>query len=807
MENRPEFIYSSEIRNLPSYIIKKFSDFLNENEVSYSLMNDSFIVEFRNQFELEKITDLATKIKQAPNYIESLLLFEDLDPEDLFIFSPYLPFIELIPYLNKLEQKGIIFNFNKDNENDYAIDGLHCVNVISHTDYQKHIQLEEINYYLWSERCASSLAEAWMVKIGFNSLGTSFEQKRQVEHIIDFLNHFDYELGLLEDAYSRGEISVNQFKDRKNTIEKEMNAAKNSSLQENLVKANHWISKKNKKLTSREDWSGLLEVYSSGEFKFYQLLSPKSKDRESYLLNHCVGQGGYDDTAGIYSVRTLDNIPLATIEVSSSFKVEQIQGEYNREITDLAILTAIRNFVSSYLHVVPDELEDLTNSGWNRLSLVFVSDSPINSSRYISEEYELFFPAGLTPEAVDSLSKIILPSLNNWEQIMLDFIKSKEYLPTLSSHLIMQFKDKPPFIKITDFLGFNLNNSLIIFNSTYSKVHRLIQFFNRNRTLLKKEINDKISLKLIEAKRITTSIEANRFISKCYSDFSLMLKTPYALFSQITFNLCNEYNSLITTLSTNNLNRLEPLIPASYTELDLLTQLLIPDPTLRHSLSLIENDLPGELTNLSTLTYELSSEPSLAKSCSCCNESTIKGQVVTLNKEIKLKIYEIEKIFSTNKTEINYIFNLSSISSTLNEIFLEYAYGNKEKAIAWLTQELSFTIYKNKQVSLKTINTKQLVEKTYTLLNEILSLNKKKYKKLQSLQDCFQCYAKRDTFITESSYIKELEGTALNIKASLSTVDKIITALSLTQLTQEKNFIPLWTNSWTELLSLLITKK
>lgn len=76
----------------------------------------------------------------------------------------------------------------------------------------------------------------------------------------------------------------------------------------------------------------IVKEYPDG-MKMVRIMTPKGLDRESAMLRHCVGGGGYDRllTDGgfaIYSLRTKDNVAVATLECAAS-RIRQIRGMRN----------------------------------------------------------------------------------------------------------------------------------------------------------------------------------------------------------------------------------------------------------------------------------------------------------------------------------------------------------------------------------------------------------------------------------------------------------------------------------------------
>jgi len=96
-----------------------------------------------------------------------------------------------------------------------------------------------------------------------------------------------------------------------------------------------------------------------------QLFSPESLDFESDCMNHCAGDGYYDNQVHradvqIYSVRNKRGLPQLTLEVNNGIIV-QAQGHGNRVPNDPALRAAVRKFMYAENLEIPDV------NGWNKL--------------------------------------------------------------------------------------------------------------------------------------------------------------------------------------------------------------------------------------------------------------------------------------------------------------------------------------------------------------------------------------------------------------------------------------------------------
>lgn len=96
-----------------------------------------------------------------------------------------------------------------------------------------------------------------------------------------------------------------------------------------------------------------------------QLFSPESLDFESDCMNHCAGDGYYDNQVHrtdvqIYSVRDKKGFPHLTLEVNNGIIV-QAQGHGNRVPNDPKLRVAVRKFMRAENLEIPDI------NGWNKL--------------------------------------------------------------------------------------------------------------------------------------------------------------------------------------------------------------------------------------------------------------------------------------------------------------------------------------------------------------------------------------------------------------------------------------------------------
>lgn len=749
----PEFVYSAEIHNIPLNIQEKFMSYLSDRNIGFSLVNNSFIVELSNQKEYEEILSLSNEIKKADNFIEALLLFPELNIEDLFYYSTYIPFDDLIPYLNDLESRGLIFSFNENNANDYAMDAIDFIKIISKEEYLKLITVEETVYYLWTEKANSTLAEQWLLSTGFNYLNKNISSKPQLVHVIDYLNHFENKISSLEDDYSNGRVSLAIFKNRKIGLEKKKKSAINSSFEENLIKANQWMVQEAKRLNTQEDWSGLREVFKIKSYTFYQLLSDKAKDRESGILNHCVGQGGYDDVAGIYSLRTNENIPLATIEINANFEVEQVQGSYNQEIIEKDVLEAIRLFLHDYLKIQPKTIEELSNTGWSSLSLTFIISEKDN--KFISDSYEVFFPSCLAELPTDNFFKIILPPNGLWEQPLLSLLEEKKVPAAVQQVVLAQIKIMPPFLIKKEIAGIPFRQDILTFYPTFIKSKNIIHFFNKNLSYIRKEFKIKINELIKQISLCSNSIELNNLLFKITSFGINLGKSPYVYLSNATLNTIKEYNELVKNRDLNTKHYLDPFLKEILVKHNLNSpNELVSNSLLKTIFSISKNSISENIRSISAKIYDFPVNVPTVKSCPICNEFEIRKQIVAQNNKHLNLLRRLESLFApVNNLLRNPVLKSFLDSEVFSNIYLEYTFGEKNKAIQWLEQEVNFLMYR-KDLIPKDWADLVPIKETIDLL--VSSLNNSD-KIGERLRDCQNCFCKQDFIANDYDLIKEFK--------------------------------------------------
>lgn len=483
---------SSPLREItvPDFWETKVDSYLHEQGISVLRNNKTLKIKHLSPTQSAQLHEILEAISRKP-FMEALLAFPTVEVEDLFLQNYRLPFLDLIPYLEELDKKGILFDFGEDPQDDsWVVDANDCVKVISQSEHYTLLTLENRIGVLLPRAQETVLAKEWFYSLGVNYLTKIYlspdsEVNEELEHVLDFLNSFEREIHTL--TMNLNSDPVNQ--ERLNALTKERESLLKSSYQENLAKAPIFFTRLAKKLSKEEDWSGVEKVFEYKEFTVYQLLSEKSKDRESAMMQHCVGNGGYDLSSGIYSLRDNSNLPLATIEIDENGQIVQIQGFTNQKINHKA-LVPLRHFISDYLKVTPPEMDLEINTGWCKVSLNY-PEFGFNTSQ------DIYFTAEELP--IDSNNQTYSFDIKdyNWkEEIEKEFVR-KNISKVLKEKIIAHLEANAPFVFKKSILGFNFDKALKIPNikrfdlieELATLIHENLKYFDEGSANLIRQIN------------------------------------------------------------------------------------------------------------------------------------------------------------------------------------------------------------------------------------------------------------------------------------------------------------------------------
>lgn len=370
-----------EEASLSAELIPKLASYLSNQGIQFELKKNRFKITILDQKQYESISILIDKIKKESSYFAALLHFEEVDVEDLFVERSIIAFSEVLPYLEDLDKKGICFNFlNPMPDKAYLLDALDHVKVIDEKEKELIHRMEATWGSAWLRAADSISAREWLEFTGLSTIENLLRENKdfqynQIIEVLDYLINLDLRAEALFRELEQGDYE--SVTGRLNQHQKLLKAAKKSSYQELLAKARAYNESLAKKSQKHEDWQGIDLVFSFEAFSVFHLKSEFAKDRESAILRHCVGGGAYDDHPGIYSFRNKANQPLGTLEYSKLKQVIQIQGQNNGDIPS-ELYPAMRAFIRDYLKLNPGQINDIRNTGWRRLELIFTNPNSIN---------------------------------------------------------------------------------------------------------------------------------------------------------------------------------------------------------------------------------------------------------------------------------------------------------------------------------------------------------------------------------------------------------------------------------------------
>jgi hypothetical protein len=351
---------------------------LNDEEVFFELFTPSnFNLEQLAILESEFLTPLTGVLTEIVNHtilpLEQLLLKSEVYPEDIFNVFDFLNkdsteetivYLDwLLPYINQLEEKGLIFDFSQNLEHPViALDLDDRIKFISKKEYDL-IKLKERVVPELKERVNITEGQLWIERNFANYLkDISMYNHAEVEHICDYLN------SLVSDNNPN---LTREQKEEELLKERTRSSLFKMSYEDLNQKSEQWLKTMVRKASFAEDGDGIVKVWESGEYHFVKIQSKNSLSRESNFMNHCVR--GYDidriksGEASIYSLRDDNNEPHCTIEVVKG-SVKQVKGNSNKETKEI-YHKAICDFLSNYLQVSFDQVSpyDLDKFGYERV--------------------------------------------------------------------------------------------------------------------------------------------------------------------------------------------------------------------------------------------------------------------------------------------------------------------------------------------------------------------------------------------------------------------------------------------------------
>lgn len=268
-------------------------------------------------------------------------------------------------YFNKLLFCGKIENvaYRTMRKQEFSIDEIEA---------NKDIIVRGILYQYFNKRIRAHLSQITFPK-KFDANKLDNKEKQNINLIRDFLyaKATDYvDMQTINAANTKHDVIV-RFDYLKSCKQYER-------FRTTLKSAHQWQKQesslaRNRAKFQRESERGVYKIMDLNDgFYAVQLFDPKSLDFEGQCLNHCVGDGYYDDrvhmkSVQLYSIRDDKNYPRLTIEAEEG-KIVQCYGYNNHVPTDPKLRTAVRTLMHA-------EKLDVSNiNGWNKLIAYITKD-------------------------------------------------------------------------------------------------------------------------------------------------------------------------------------------------------------------------------------------------------------------------------------------------------------------------------------------------------------------------------------------------------------------------------------------------
>lgn len=327
------------------YFYKKnyqyFSDKFNSSLTFYS-DNNNFIIDYKNTtISMEELDVLEKDVNRIFDntlgllnlFYESFELPFSKNPTADFVLN-YLSspknkfnrhgiwFNFFIPYLNKIEDLGILLDLNDvdDPNNAFAFYAGGRIKFINRDQFQMEYFRQNIDVLLIGIYAEES--QIWFRNAICHLKINQFHNfMNSLDHIRDYLNSED----IKQIFPIMHKISFNDM----------------------MIRSQKWLNKISK--VKIKEMPGDCEiVFKEDNYDIVQLLTTNALDRESSYLSHCIGRGSYDhcledNSSKLYSIRNKKNEPIATIEVSPNNAVIQIQG-YQNTFPDPSVKPIIKRF-------------------------------------------------------------------------------------------------------------------------------------------------------------------------------------------------------------------------------------------------------------------------------------------------------------------------------------------------------------------------------------------------------------------------------------------------------------------------------
>ena len=317
-----------------------------------ALIADGYNVEFlHNHMQLViKCLDNSSRNNAIIELKRELMAFEKASPQSMD------------DYFNKILFCGKIENtrYRKTIKQEFHLDEI---------QKDKDIIIRGILYQYFNKKIRAHLARiTFPRKFDANKLDDKL--KRNINQIRDFLYS-------VAEQYIDEQIS-NAIKTKHNVIVRFdylKSCNKYNNFSGTLKQAHQWHKSKislarNRAKFYRKSQSGAYKIMDLNDgYYVVQLFTPQSLDFESQCMNHCVGEGYWDELVHeeycqIYSVRDATGYPHLTIEVKYG-EITQCLGYKNSIPSDAKLRTAVRTLMQAEKLDIPDV------NGWNRAIAYF----------------------------------------------------------------------------------------------------------------------------------------------------------------------------------------------------------------------------------------------------------------------------------------------------------------------------------------------------------------------------------------------------------------------------------------------------
>lgn len=304
---------------------KSLAQELNKQNISFELKNEKLLIRKSALLgEMNVPVCFDKKMQELLTGKVSLEIFFKAYPEPVHL-------ADVGDYIEELTLRGLIFDFN-DVENSDSIVGI---------DAEDRVKFIQANKFYFEEDL-KNLIDSLVKKAQSQEVIHFIQQKIRPKIISsDKVKDSDYE----HYAHLLDYLASDKF-------ESEIGLAGlyGATLQAIEERVRKWSQIKLTRVM--DDPKGVISVYEVDNYMWYELTTPQSLDFESFIMGHCVGQGGYDKGVAegrikIYSLRDTKNQPHCTIELREGH-LAQIKGIKNGTILP-KYRKACASFIKNYL--------------------------------------------------------------------------------------------------------------------------------------------------------------------------------------------------------------------------------------------------------------------------------------------------------------------------------------------------------------------------------------------------------------------------------------------------------------------------